>query len=53
LLGLLREYDIIPQVTRRAGEYVEQARKQLASFPESRERDALTGLADYVLARDR
>jgi hypothetical protein len=23
------------------------------SFPESRERDALLGLADYVLARDR
>jgi octaprenyl-diphosphate synthase len=53
LLGLLREYDIIPQVTRRAGEYVEQARRQLVSFPESRERDALLGLADYVLARDR
>lgn len=53
LLGLLREYDIIPQVTRRAGEYVGQARKQLDSFPESRERDALIGLADYVLARDR
>ena len=53
LLGLLREYDIVPQVTRRAGEYVEQARRQLVSFPESRERDALLGLADYVLARDR
>ncbi len=53
LLGLLREYDIIPQVTRRAGEFVAQARLQLASFPESREREALLGLADYVLARDR
>jgi len=53
LLGLMREYDIVPQVTRRAGEYVEQARRQLVSFPESRERDALLGLADYVLARDR
>lgn len=53
LLGLMREYDIVPQVTRRAGEYAEQARRQLASFPESRERDALAGLADYVLARDR
>jgi len=34
-------------------EYIDQARRQLVSFPESRERDALLGLADYVLARDR
>ena len=53
LLGLLREYDIVPQVTRRAAEYAETARRQLAAFPPSRERDALTGLADYVLSRDR
>ncbi len=53
LLALMREYDIVPHVTRRAGEYVEQARRQLVSFPESREREALLGLADYVLARDR
>lgn len=53
LSGLLHEYDIIPRVVRRAGEFAEEARAQLRHFPESRERDALLGLADFVLARDR
>lgn len=53
LTGLLREYDIIPQVMRRTAEYAEQARRQLAVFPESRERESLSSLVDYVLARDR
>ena len=53
LVSLLHEYDVIPQVVRRADEFAETARLQLRHFPESRERDALTGLADFVLARDR
>ncbi len=53
LCGLLHEYDIIPQVVRRADEYADLARAQLRQFPESREREALLGLADFVLARDR
>jgi octaprenyl-diphosphate synthase len=53
LVSLLHEYDIIPQVVRRADEFAEQARAQLRLFNESRERDALLGLADFVLARDR
>src|SRR5690606_14996000 len=53
LVSLLREYEIIPEVVRRANEYAEQARRQLGLFPVSREREALTGLADFVLARDR
>jgi octaprenyl-diphosphate synthase len=50
---LLREYDIVPQVTRRAAECVDAAKAHLQVFPESREREGLLGLADFVLARDR
>jgi octaprenyl-diphosphate synthase len=53
LTALLHEYDIIPRVVRRAGEFADEARAQLRQFPESREREALIGLADFVLARDR
>ncbi|MBA2353617.1 MAG: polyprenyl synthetase family protein [Acidobacteria bacterium] len=51
--ALLREYDIVPQVTRRAAEYAAIAREQLHVFPPSRERESLISLADYVLSRDR
>jgi octaprenyl-diphosphate synthase len=53
IVSLLREYDIVPQVMRRAADFVSTARTQLEAFPQSRERESLLGLADFVLARDR
>lgn len=53
LLALLREHRSIEYATRRAIEFAERAKKQLAIFPPSSERDALLALPDYVLSRDR
>lgn len=53
LSALLREYDVVPQVTRRAAQYAGVARSQLAAFPPSRERESLLNLTEYVLSRDR
>ena len=53
LLALLREHRSIDYATRRAVEFAERAKKQLAIFPPSSERDALIALPDYVLSRDR
>ncbi|MGC4081321.1 MAG: polyprenyl synthetase family protein [Vicinamibacterales bacterium] len=43
----------IDYASRRAVEFAERAKKQLAVFPPSSERDALLALPDYVLSRDR
>jgi octaprenyl-diphosphate synthase len=53
LLALLREHRSIGYASRRAVEYAERAKKQLAAFPPSSEREALMALPDYVLSRDR
>jgi len=53
LLGYLREHRAIEYAERRAEEYAERAKKLLAPFPPSAERDALLALPDYVLQRDR
>jgi len=53
ILGLLHEHRSIDYASRRAVEYAERAKKQLAIFPPSSERDALMALPDYVLSRDR
>jgi octaprenyl-diphosphate synthase len=53
LLRLLAEHRSIEYALRRAAEFAERAKKPLAIFPPSSERDALLALPDYVLSRDR
>jgi geranylgeranyl pyrophosphate synthase len=53
LLGILNQHRSIDYAYRRALEYAERAKKPLAAFPPSSERDALFALPDYVLSRDR
>jgi octaprenyl-diphosphate synthase len=50
---LLAEHRSIDYAYARAIEFGETAKKHLRIFPDSPERDALMGLADYVLVRDR
>lgn len=51
IMELIRRYDGIGAAKARAVEYVERAKGRLAGFPASPERDALSALADYVIAR--
>ncbi|MGE0041193.1 MAG: polyprenyl synthetase family protein [Vicinamibacterales bacterium] len=51
--ALLAEHRSIDYAYDRAVEFGEAAKRQLRLFGPSRERDALAGLADYVLSRDR
>ncbi len=53
LRGWLNEHRSIEYAYGRAVEFGESAKRQLRLFSPSRERDALMGLADYVLSRDR
>ena len=53
LRTLLAEHGSIDMAIRRAHQYATRARRVLSLFPASRERDALEGLTDYVLQRDR
>lgn len=53
LMALLREHTALEEATDLAREYAFRAKQQLHAFEPSREREALTGLVDYVLARDR
>lgn len=53
LMGLLKESRSIEYAERRAVEFAERAKKALAIFAPSAERDALIALPDYVLQRDR
>lgn len=53
LMALLREHTALEGATDLAREYAFRAKQQLRAFEPSREREALTGLVDYVLARDR
>ena len=51
--ALLVEHRSIEYAYARAVEFGEAAKRHLKMFPDSPERDALMGLADYVLYRDR
>jgi octaprenyl-diphosphate synthase len=53
LMRILQSHRSIDYAYRRAVEYAERAKKPLAVFPPSSERDALLALPDYVLSRDR
>jgi octaprenyl-diphosphate synthase len=51
--ALLNQYGSIEYAYERAVEFGESAKLHLRIFPPSHEREALIGLADYVLSRDR
>ncbi len=53
LMQLLKEHRSIDYAYRCAVDFGERAKKPLAAFPPSSERDALIALPDYVLSRDR
>jgi octaprenyl-diphosphate synthase len=53
LNALLLEHRCIDYAYTRAVEFGETAKRHLKMFPDSHERDALMGLVDYVLHRDR
>ncbi len=53
LNALLLEHRCIEYAYARAVEFGEAAKRHLKIFPDSHERDALMGLVDYVLYRDR
>jgi octaprenyl-diphosphate synthase len=53
LKALLNEHRSIEYAYQRAVEFGEAAKRQLRLFAPSQEREALMGLADYVLLRDR
>ena len=50
---MLAEYRSLDYAYDRAVEFGETAKRQLRQFSPGREREALVGLADYVLLRDR
>jgi octaprenyl-diphosphate synthase len=53
LRRLLVEHGAIDAATRRAQQFAGRAKQFLTVFPASRPREALEGIADYVLLRDR
>jgi octaprenyl-diphosphate synthase len=53
LRRLLVEHGATDAAARKAQQYASRAKQFLARFPPSRPREALEGLADYVLMRDR
>jgi octaprenyl-diphosphate synthase len=53
LKRLLVEHHCVEYASARAVEFGEAAKRHLRVFPDSHERDALMGLVDYVLYRDR
>jgi geranylgeranyl pyrophosphate synthase len=53
LRGILTEHRSIDYAYRLAVQFAEEAKKPLAAFPPSAERDALLALPDYILSRDR
>jgi octaprenyl-diphosphate synthase len=53
LRRLLADHGAIDAATRKAHQFAGRAKQFLTAFPASRPREALEGIADYVLLRDR
>lgn len=51
VVGIIERYDGISETWLRAKQYIEDAKRHLQSFPDSKEKHALMILADYVLER--
>ena len=52
-LSLILETDSVPRCLAKATEYAEEAKKAIASLPESEYKDSMMSLADFVVGRDR
>ena len=53
VFAIVHTYGGIDYTVRRAGDYVATAKQCLTAFPPSQAKDALFGLADYVVNRER
>ncbi|NWF94136.1 MAG: polyprenyl synthetase family protein [Syntrophaceae bacterium] len=51
VVKIIEKYDGIDYTRKRATGYVESAKRRLDPFPDSREKEALCAMADYVLER--
>jgi octaprenyl-diphosphate synthase len=51
VLGLIKKYDSIDYVKGVAGSFIKKAVKQLGCFPDSREKEALLTIADFIINR--
>jgi len=51
VVEIIERYQGVRYTWEKAKEYVERAKRHLQPFPNSREREALQALADYVLER--
>ena len=51
MVKLIERYEGIQYTRKRAKEYVERAKRHLDLFPDSKDRQALFAMADYILER--
>jgi len=51
VVKIINQYDGITYTWEKAKQYVDRAKRHLSHFPPSREREALSALADYVIRR--
>ncbi|MDV2496571.1 MAG: polyprenyl synthetase family protein [bacterium] len=53
VVGMMKDYKAIDYTLQTASRYVAQAKQRLAVFDGSPDREVLTAIADYIVARDR
>ncbi|MEE8219416.1 MAG: polyprenyl synthetase family protein [bacterium] len=53
VIGMMKDYKAIDYTLQTASRYVAQAKQRLAVFDGSPDREVLTAIADYIVARDR
>ncbi|PYU88994.1 MAG: polyprenyl synthetase family protein [Acidobacteria bacterium] len=53
IVDLVRKYKTVDRVMDKAHQYAREAKQYLLHFPESRAREALTTIPDYIVERDR
>ncbi|MFQ6673044.1 MAG: polyprenyl synthetase family protein [Candidatus Tectimicrobiota bacterium] len=53
VIGMMKDYKAIDATLQTASRYVAQAKQRLTVFEASPDRDVLTTIADYIVARDR
>ena len=53
IVDLVRKYKTVDRVMNKAHQYAREAKEYLLHFPESRAREALTTIPDYIVERDR
>jgi octaprenyl-diphosphate synthase len=53
ILGLFEKYKVIEESMKVAGALIEEAKSELAVFPQSKEKDALIAMAGYAMQREK